>query len=135
MASGGEGNGQAAIASMKINILRNWALQPPMFQTLRPIHLLLSSIHGVFPPAFGVPAHDYFVKWKAITPGELGGATPDEEKLKKAVKQLRFFLHPDKLPKDLNEEQCFMCKMLWDVANDSWEEYNKKKEELDWMKH
>jgi len=58
-----------------------------------------------------------------------------EEKLKKAVRQLRFFLHPDKLPKDLSEEQTFMCKMLWDVANDSWEEHHKKKEDLDWIKH
>jgi hypothetical protein len=55
--------------------------------------------------------------------------------LKKAVKKLRFFLHPDKLPKDLNEEQTFMCKMLWDIANDAWEEHNKRKEELDWMRH
>ena len=135
MANGGDIDGQATIAHVKRNILIHWALQPPMLQSLRPIHLLLSSVHTVFPPAFGVPGHAYFGKWKAVTAADLGGANPDEEKLKKAVRQLRFFLHPDKLPKDLSEEQTFMCKMLWDVANDSWEEHHKKKEDLDWIKH
>lgn len=57
----------------------------------------------------------------------------DENKLAKAVKKLRFFLHPDKLPRDLNEEQLFVCKMLWDVTSDAWEEYEKRKEDLDWL--
>jgi hypothetical protein len=130
-----EGDGQATITNLKRNILVHWALQPPMLQSLRQIHYLLLAVHNVFPPAFGVPGHEYFGKWKAITAAEIGGARVDEELLKKAVKKLRFFLHPDKLPKDLNEEQTFMCKMLWDIANDAWEEHNKRKEELDWMRH
>ena len=59
---------------------------------------------------------------------------PDDEKLKKAVRKIRFFLHPDKLPRDLNAEQSFACRMLWDVTSDSWEEHCKQKEELDWIK-
>lgn len=59
---------------------------------------------------------------------------PDEEKLKKAVRKIRFFLHPDKLPKDLNPEQAFMVKMLWDVTSDAWEEFEKRKADLDWIK-
>jgi hypothetical protein len=58
----------------------------------------------------------------------------DKEKLNKAVRKVRFFLHPDKLPRDLNEEQQFMCKLLWDVTNDAWEDYKKSQEELDWVK-
>jgi len=130
---------QAAITELKRNVLINWALQPPNYNALRPIHNLVCSIHNVYPPAFNVKGHSYFAKWKPVTESDLQisaamGGTPDEEKLKKAVRKIRFFLHPDKLPKDLDEFQQFMCKMLWDVTSDAWEEHNKKNEELDWIK-
>jgi len=130
---------QAAITAIKRNILITWALLPPMLQNLRPIDQLVCTVHRVFPPAFGVPGHEYFQKWKPISSNELQlnhimGNTPNEEKLKKAVKKIRFFLHPDKLPRDLNIEQEFMCKMLWDVTSDAWEEFCTNKEELDWVK-
>jgi hypothetical protein len=130
---------QASITRIKREILINWALVPPQFQMLRPIHQLIVSIHTSFPPAYGVTAHDYFGKWNPITPdsislGSAMGGAPDEDKLKKAVRKIRFFLHPDKLPRDLNSEQSFMCRMLWDVTSDSWEEHCKQKEELDWIR-
>ncbi len=61
---------------------------------------------------------------------------PEEEKLAKAVRKIRFFLHPDKLPKDLNaEQQSIMVKMLWNITTgDASEEFEKSKEELDWIK-
>jgi len=123
------------IAAVKRNILVHWALQPPQQQHLRPIADLLTNIHTVFPPAFGVSGHAYFAKWTAVNRTDLApvGSGPDEEKLKKAVRKLRFFLHPDKLPRDLNDEQTFMCKMLWDISSDAWEEYKKRHEELDWI--
>mmetsp|Transcript_7782 Transcript_7782/g.8488 ORF Transcript_7782/g.8488 Transcript_7782/m.8488 type:complete len:147 (-) Transcript_7782:109-549(-) len=129
---------QASITVIKRNILVHWALQPPNLQMLRPIDMLLTSIHTVFPPAFGVTGHEYFKKWKPITRESLVlsaamGNSPDEEKLKKAVRKLRFFLHPDKTPRDLSEEQKFMVKMLWDVTSDAWEEHHKQKEELSWI--
>jgi len=129
-------NGQAAITRIKHDILVQWALQPPMMQMLRPIEALVSSIHNVFPPALGVKTHDYFTKWKSIQPQETLDAAgrPDTAKLKKAVRKIRFFLHPDKLPRDLDPEQQFMVKMLWDITSDAWEEFNKKAEELDWAK-
>jgi hypothetical protein len=136
MAAQDDGNGQAVITAIKHNILIHWALQPPLLQMLRPIDMLVTTIHTVFPPAFGVPGHEYFTKWKAIHREALlgPGQRPDEEKLKKSVRKLRFFLHPDKLPRDLNDEQSFMCKMLWDVTSDAWEEFEKHKEELDWIR-
>jgi hypothetical protein len=123
------------VAAVKRNILLHWALQPPHLQHLRPIADLLCTIHTVFPPAFGVAGHDYFGKWTSVNRTYLipVGSGPDEEKLKKAVRKLRFFLHPDKLPRDLNEEQTFMCKMLWDISSDAWEEFKKRHEELDWI--
>lgn len=129
-------SGEEKITEIKRNVLVHWALQPPQLQTLRQIIDLLCSIHAVFPPAFGVAAHDYFKKWKPIAQTDLVpiGAAPDKEKLKKAVRKLRFFLHPDKLPKDLNEEQTFLAKMLWDISSDAWEEYQKHQSDLDWVR-
>ena len=68
-------------------------------------------------------------------PTELTGAAGalDKDKLGKAVRKVRFFLHPDKLPRDLSDDQQFMCKLLWDVTNDAWEDYKKSLEELDWL--
>jgi hypothetical protein len=136
MANQTEDDGQAAITKLKHDILIQWALQPPQMQMLRSVDVLLSTIQTVFPPALGVPAHDYFRKWKAVTRESVlsDAGIIDEEKVKKAVRKLRFFLHPDKLPKDLNKEQEFMVKMLWDITNDAWEEYQKSKEHLDWVK-
>lgn len=136
MASQSDDDGQAAITKIKHSILIQWALQPPQLQMLRPIAALVTTIHTVYPPALGVSGHDYFKKWKPITREELAGVNglPEEAKLKKAVRKIRFFLHPDKLPHDLDEEQKFTVKMLWDITNDSWEEYQKHKEELDWVK-
>jgi hypothetical protein len=60
---------------------------------------------------------------------------PVEEKLKKGVRKLRFFLHPDKLPRGLNGEQKFICKIFWDITSDAWDEFEKHKEELDWIRN
>ena len=105
-------------------------------QVLKPVDQLLCSIHSVFPPSFGVSSHEYFQSWKPITRSDLLSSTAgalDENKLKKMVRKVRFFLHPDKLPHDLTEDQEFLCKLLWDVINDAFEEYKKSKDDLDWM--
>jgi hypothetical protein len=108
-------------------------------QVLRPIEVLMTCIHTVFPPKFGVPGHAYFQKWTPITHEEVSlgpanGNGPDDDKLKKAIKKLRFFLHPDKLPHEFNTEQTFICKMLWDITSDAWEEHKKKEEDLGWIR-
>lgn len=120
---------------LKRQILFNWGLQAPRFQQLKAIPDLLCSIHTVYPPAFGVSAHAYFEGWSPIVTQDLrssntGAATSswDAGRLKKAVRRVRFFLHPDKLPKDLNRQQSFLCKLLWDVTNDAYEEFKKQEE-------
>lgn len=135
MAHQTENVNQMSEQGIKHGVLVEWALQPPMLQVLRPIEVLLTTIHSVFPPKFGIPAHDYFSKWKAIEMSEVCavGALPDDGKLKKTVRKLRFFLHPDKLPRDLTTEQVFVCKLLWDVTNDAWHEHETKKEDLGWI--
>jgi hypothetical protein len=122
-------DGHAATTRIKHAILVHWALLPPQLHILRPIDVLLTTIHQVFPPALGVPGHDYFSKWNPLTRTEVA----NEERLKKSVRKLRFFLHPDKLPRDFSDEQHFTCKLLWDVTNDAFEDYKKGKEDLDWV--
>ena len=125
---------QSALSDLKRKIIVEWALQPPEMQGLRPIDGLLTSIQTVYPPANNLPAHDYFGGWKAVSDCELReGQALDEKKLSKAVRKLRFFLHPDKLPRDLTDEQQFVCKLLWDITNDAWADYKKALEDLDWM--
>jgi hypothetical protein len=128
----------ASILQIKRLILINWALQPPNLNTLRPIIHLITTIHSAMPPAFGVGAHEYFAKFTPITKQDLitsaaMGNQPDENKLEKAVRKVRFFLHPDKLPRDLSSDQAFVARMLWDIMNDSVEEFQKHKDELDWI--
>jgi hypothetical protein len=136
MANQSTDDGQATITKIKHGILIQWALQPPQLQMLRPIAALITTIHTVFPPSLGVSGHDYFKKWKPIVRNDIAcvAGLPDEDKLKKSVRKIRFFLHPDKLPHNLNEEQKFMVKMLWDITSDAWEEYQKHAEDLDWVK-
>ncbi|KAK1744981.1 hypothetical protein QTG54_004272 [Skeletonema marinoi] len=129
----------AANTQIKRSILINWALQPPNLNTLRPIDQLITSIHTAMPPAFGVPGHQYFSKFTPIPHSDLVvsaamGNHPDETKLKKAVRKVRVFLHPDKLPRDLSTDQSFIARMLWDITSDSWEEFLKHKDELDWIR-
>jgi hypothetical protein len=124
-------DGSSSAQRIKHAILIHWALQPPMRQNLRRIEDLVTSIHTVFPPAFGVPGHDYFQKWSVLAPADVD----NDDKLEKKVKKLRFFLHPDKLPKDLSEDQSFMCRMLWDITSDALEEHKTKKEDLSWIHH
>jgi len=69
----------------------------------------------------------YKKRWQIIKREDLvlgsamGGA--DKSKLKKAVRKLRVFLHPDRLPREFDAQQNLLCKMLWDLSNDAWEVY------------
>ena len=132
------GNDQATITTIKRNILITWALVPPQYNMLRTIDQLLTSIQTVFPPFSNVASHEYFAKWKIIRREEFClsstmGNSPDEVKLKKGVRKLRVLLHPDRLPREFDAKQTFVCKMLWDVTNDAYEEFLKQKDDLDWI--
>ena len=106
-------------------------------QILKPVDQLLCTIQTVYPPAFGVAAHKYFTGWTAVSQSDIlsspSSGIVDDDKMKKTVRRCRFFLHPDKLPHDLTDDQRFMCKLLWDVINDAYEDYKKSKEDLDWL--
>ncbi|KAL3935744.1 MAG: hypothetical protein SGBAC_008807 [Bacillariaceae sp.] len=119
-------------SEVKKQILIQWGLQPPGYQMLKQVDQLVVSIHTVFPPFAGVPAHSYFDGWKVLSPNDFLSygedsllPTLDTDKLKKAVRKIRFFLHPDKLPRDMTEGQSYICKLLWDVTSDALEEFKK----------
>ena len=133
-----ESDGAAANQQIKHGLLVHWALQPPMLQALKPVEALLTTVHTVFPPSFGVAGHDYFKKWKVVQFSDISTGAPqnriDDDKLNKTVRKLRFFLHPDKLPSDLTADQSFLIKLLWDILNDAFEEHKKKEEDLGWIR-
>ena len=131
----GDAGQQQSLHIIKHGVLVDWALQRPAMQILRPIESLITSVHIVFPPKYGVPGHEHFNKWSIVTlPEVMSGTQPDDEKLSKAVKKLRFVLHPDKLPREFTEEQTFMCRMIWDIVSDAFEDHKKREEELAWMR-
>jgi hypothetical protein len=71
MAHQTDDDSQMTIHAIKHGVLVEWALQPPTLQALRPIEVLMTTVHKVFPPKFGVPGHAHFAKWKPITPAEV----------------------------------------------------------------
>jgi non-homologous end joining protein Ku len=82
---------------------------------------LLVTVPQTFPPRNAlVEDHDYFAKWKKFDEEAFDDECGDElkELLRRAVRKAKFFLHPDKLPKDLTENQTTLFKSLWDVIAD-----------------
>lgn len=95
----------------------NWGKQPPHYATSRPLIELLSTVDITFPL---VEQHDHFcAKYHPFSPAAL--STGGNDVLKRAVRKMRFFLHPDRLPKDFNEQQTLLCRTLWDTISDSWD--------------
>jgi len=99
-------------------ILTKWAKQPPTFTTTKPIAELLSTIDCTF--SFVEP-HDYFEK--KFHPVSKEAVISYSDVLKRAVRKMRFFLHPDRLPKDFNDQQQLLCRTLWDVMTEAWESH------------
>jgi len=112
----GRGASETDLSLLKKNILMNWALLPPNYQTLHPLKCLLITVHNTFPPAFGVETHDYFQKWNSLS--LLAFQNGEKTVLKRATRKLKFFLHPDKLPKNLTQKQSHLFRTLWDVISD-----------------
>lgn len=115
-------NVSADLTNVKTGVLQ-WAVADGM--NLKPIHQILATISQTFPPSYGIPTHIYFNKWKPISIDALSGATAHSQPnvVKRAVRKLKFFFHPDKLPKDFSSSQNYLCKLLWDIIADSLEMY------------
>jgi hypothetical protein len=95
----------------------NWAKLPPNFATTKPLVDLLSSVDVTFQL---VDNHEHFsTKFHPFSAPALTSGGNDV--VKRAVRKMRFFLHPDRLPKDFNEQQAVLCRTLWDTISDSWD--------------
>ena len=135
MAQQAEDDSQIALHGIKQGVLLQWALRPPTMQILKPIDYLLLEMPNVFPPKFNVPHHEHFSKWTPLRPDDVSQSPgrPDGEKLTKVMRKLRLFLHPDKLPRDFSKEQGHLCKLLWDITSDAYEDFKKGQEDLSWI--
>ena len=65
--------------------------------------------------------HEYYSRWKEFSEDAFNDESGDElnELLKRAVRKAKFFLHPDKIPKELTENQALLFKTVWDVLMES----------------
>lgn len=103
-------------------VLQRWSHQPPDYKRLyHPLWRLLVTVPETFPPINKkVEDHDYFTKWKTFDKNALDGFSGDQLRalLKRAVRKAKFFLHPDKLPKDLTDNQAILFKTLWNVISE-----------------
>ena len=101
-------------------VLDKWSKD--LHKNTRPLQQLLVTVPQTFPPTnTNVEPHEYFSKWKTFDEEAFADESGDElkELLKRAVRKAKFFLHPDKLPKDLTENQTLLFKTIWDVLQDS----------------
>ena len=102
--------------------IQRWAYIPPDQKRLNPMEKLLVEVPSLFPHENDfVEDHEYFDKWKEFSEDVFLGETGDDLKdlLKRAARKAKFFLHPDKLPKDLTENQATLFRSIWDVIQES----------------
>ena len=108
-------------------LARQWWKQPPQLTHSKPIAELLATIQETFKM---VPSHSYFDKFHPFSRDALlmdgRGQAVDASVLKKAVRKVRLFLHPDKLPGDLSDLQHALCRYLWDVVSEAWDAYRQQ---------
>ena len=88
---------------------------------LRPLHELLFEAPVLMPPNNPlVKHHEYFDKWKVLH----RDAFQDEDGtsdgvVQKVARRCKIFLHPDKWPSDLCDDQKFLLQSMWDVFQES----------------
>jgi len=104
-----------------VDILKQWSCQPPDYTKVYSLQHLLLTAQDTFPPTNPtVEPHVYFNKWKSLDNEAFSDLDGDElaNILNRAVRKAKFFLHPDKLPKDATENQTFLFKELWTIIRE-----------------
>lgn len=104
---------------------RQWAKIPPALTRLQPINVLLGTLHTTR-DLLPTPTHAHLQKWNALSRDAL--ANNDPAVLKKAVRKVRLWLHPDKLPPadELSELERLWCRTLWDVISEAWSTFGEQ---------
>jgi hypothetical protein len=102
-------------------IIQRWSHKAPDCKRLNTLQDLLCTVPSIFPPSnTKVEPHEYFSRWKVFSEEAFSESSGDElnELLKRAVLETKFFLHPDKLPKNLTESQTLVFKTIWDIIQE-----------------
>ena len=103
-------------------VIKQWSHKSDNdYKHFNPLDQLLVTVPNLFPPTNTmVEDHDYFAKWKTLDTDAFSDVSNDEknELMKRAVRKAKFFLHPDKLPKDLTEKQSTLFKSIWDTLQE-----------------
>ena len=103
-------------------VIKHWSHKAANdYKYFNPLDELLITVPNLFPPTNTmVDEHDYYAKWKTLDTDAFSDVSNDEKKelLKRAVRKAKFFLHPDKLPKDLTEKQTTLFKSIWDTLQE-----------------
>jgi len=114
-------------AALRQAVLNQWALAPPHRQHLRSLDQLVTTVQttfGILPPQ---SQHAYFRQWAPVPYNDLcTHHILDFEKIDKAVRKLKAFLHPDKWPTTgFNDEAQSLCRLLWDILQNVQEQQAK----------
>jgi hypothetical protein len=102
--------------------IQQWSHEGPSYKKLKPLEVLLVDVPNLFPPTNSfVESHEYYFKWKEFSEDAFSGESGDElkELLRRASRKSKLFLHPDKLPSDLTENQDLLFKSIWNVIMES----------------
>ncbi|KAK1733946.1 hypothetical protein QTG54_015473 [Skeletonema marinoi] len=104
-----------------VQIIQRWSHKAPDNKRLNTLQELLCTVPSVFPPTnTKVEPHDYFGKVPNFSEEAFSGNSGDDlnQLLKRAVRKMKFFTHPDKLPEDLTDNQTLLFKTIWDVIQE-----------------
>ena len=101
-------------------VIQRWSHQPPDYKKLNSMQDLLVNMPDLFPPKnTAVEAHEYFGKWKCLSREAFTGEGEElNSLLKRAARRSKLFLHPDKLPRDLTENQTILFQRIWDIVQE-----------------
>jgi hypothetical protein len=102
-------------------VIQDWAYYEN--GKLRPLQMLLFEAPVLLPPNNPlVEHHEYFDKWKTLSRDSFldeDGEDYADEVIQKVARRCKIFLHPDKWPSDLNEDQKFLLQSMWDTFQQS----------------
>ena len=102
------------------DVIRDWAYEVDGKQ-LRPPQMLLFEAPILLPPNNPlVEHHEYFDKWKTLHRDAFQDDDGQEDELiHKVARRCKIFLHPDKWPSDLSDDQKFLLQSMWDTFCES----------------
>ena len=132
------GSDDEKLKALRERILQSWSVDPSSpARAPRPLPALLSTIPSALPPNFGVGRHEYFDRWKGVglrtaaaaAAAADGGVEEEEREVRRALRKARFFLHPDRIPRNLGEDMRCCIKTVWDTLAEAEERWEKQRVE------